>query len=77
MRHAEGLASVIEEEMFVKRLKKLSELPQSAKRQRLSSINCGERVRFQDHMNTNIEIEGRKIFEAEWRHENPDGEYQD
>ena len=77
MRQLEGIASVIEEEMFERKLRKLSMLNPYSKRQRLRSINSGESVRYQDHINTNRSIEEHKVFEAEWKRENPDGEYQE
>ena len=77
MRPLEGIASVLEEEMFERKLRKLSMLNPSSKRQRLRSINSGESVRYQDHINTNRSIEEHKVFEAEWKRENPDGEYQE
>lgn len=77
MRPLEGIASVLEEEMFERKLRKLSMLNPYSKRQRLRSINSGEAVRYQDHINTNLTIEEHKVFESEWKRENPDGEYQE
>ena len=77
MRQLEGIAYVIEEEMFERKLRKLSMLNPYSKRQRLRSINSGESVRYQHHINTNRSIEEHKVFEAEWKMENPDGEYQE
>ena len=75
MRQKEGIASVLEEEAFEKKLLRLSRLPYYEKRKRLVSIDRNESVRFQDHQETNESIEQRKLFEMEWKKENPDGEY--
>lgn len=77
MRQREGIASVIDEELFEQKLQRLAKLNPSAKKKRLSSINSGESVRFLDHMISNQSIEERRAFKAEWEKENPDGEYQD
>ena len=77
MRNKEGIASVIDEELFEQKLQRLAKLNPSAKKKRLSSINSGESVRFLDHMIVNQDIENSRAFKAEWEKENPDGEYQD
>lgn len=75
MREKEGLDSVLEEEAFKRKLQMLSKLPPKHKKSRLSSLNCAEKTRAFNHRITNISIESRRQFEAEWRKENPDGEY--
>ena len=75
MRQLEGLASVLDEEQFERKLQRLAALPPKYKRSRLSSLNSNENARIFNHRISNISIESSRLFEAEWRKENPDGEY--
>lgn len=75
MKPRDGLDSILEEEAFERKLQKLANLPPKYKKSRLASLNCAERTRAFNHRIANISIESSRQFEAEWRKENPDGEY--
>lgn len=75
MRQRDGIASVLEEERFEQKLRKLSMLSAKEKRRKWSAINAQEKLFVSNHRDMNESIDNRRQFELEWRQENPDGEY--
>ena len=75
MREKSGMDSLLEEERFERKLRSLSHLSPEVKKRKLYAVNYNEKTRAFDHRITNISIESRRQFEAEWHRENPDGEF--
>ena len=75
MRNKSGIDSILEEERFEQKLRRLANLSKSERKKKWYGINARERNFALDHMITNEAIESHRRFKDEWEKENPDGEY--